>query len=64
MAKRQDTNELAAMIAGIATGDIEKPAAPDTAAVKRGKARADKLSPAERTAIAKKGAKARWSKGK
>jgi hypothetical protein len=57
----------------IATGQMEKPAAPpekDPAAVtlgrlgglKGGKARAAALSPGDRKAIAKKAAEARWKK--
>lgn len=50
---------MAKRIADIATGDVT-PTKKNAAAVKRGKARAAKLSVAERSAIAKKAAKARW----
>lgn len=53
------------MIADIATGD-EPEYEPDTSGqrkggLKGGKARADKLSPDERSEIAKKAAKERWN---
>jgi hypothetical protein len=59
-----DANQLAHMIAGIATGEDVKHE-PDTSGqrkggLKGGKARADKLSPEERSDIARKAAKARW----
>ena len=72
--KKKDLNELAASIVGQATGD-EEPAAeePDTSGknpaavalgrlggLKGGKARAAKLTPEQRSAIAKKAAAARW----
>ncbi len=71
--RRVDLNSLAASIIADAT-DEDKPEAPDTrdpAAValgrrggfKGGKARAAKLTPDERSAIAKKAAAARWSRG-
>ncbi|AGI69442.1 hypothetical protein OAN307_c40220 [Octadecabacter antarcticus 307] len=62
--RSRDANQLAHMIVGIATGDdVEHE--PDTSGqrkggLKGGKARADKLSPEERSEIAKKAAKARW----
>jgi hypothetical protein len=68
-----DLNRLAADIVGEATGD-EQPAADvpekDPAAValgrkgglKGGRARADKLTPEQRSEIAKKAADARWHK--
>ena len=72
----KDVNQLARKITDLATGNpiVEKPAVdPDKnpAAValgrlgglKGGKARAEKLSFKKRQAIAKKAAKARWSKG-
>ena len=50
--------------ARIATGEIEDSAAPKSAAAelgaKGGKARAQKLSPSQRTRIAKKAAASRW----
>ncbi|CAO0824121.1 Histone H1 [Desulfarculales bacterium] len=73
-----DLNELAAKLVGIATGAKLEPADdtpakedtrnPHAAALgylgglKGGKARASKLTPEERKAIAQKAAKARWSK--
>jgi len=68
----RDTNQLAHMIAQLATGeldDIKTEDGKDPAAValgrkgglKGGKARAAKLSPAKKRAIAKRAAKARWS---
>lgn len=70
--KNADVNQIAKMIADVATGDAPPPE-PDTrnpAAValgrlgglKGGKARAKKLSAKERAAIAKKAATARWGK--
>ena len=70
----KDTNQLAKMIVDIATGEIEADTVADDgknpAAValgrlgglKGGKARAKKLSPRERTKIAKIAANARWKK--
>lgn len=70
--KKLDTNQMAHRIARIAAGedvpDLSKPARKNPAAValgrlgglKGGKARAASLSKAERSAIAKKAAKARW----
>ena len=68
----RDTNQLAHMIAQLATGeldDIKTDDGKDPAAValgrkgglKGGKARAAKLSPAKKRAIAKRAAKARWT---
>lgn len=56
-----DMNQLAKRIVAIATGE-ESDDAPqaDPEAVRRGKARAAKLTPEQRKAIAKKAAKARW----
>lgn len=67
----RDTNQLAHMIAQLATGelaDVKTDDGKDPAAValgrkgglKGGKARAQKLSAAKRKAIAKRAAKARW----
>lgn len=69
----RDPNQLAKMIADMATGEAEPEPMPqgrvkNPAAValgklggaKGGKARAAKLSPEERTAIAKRAAAARW----
>lgn len=59
----RDMNELAVHIGKIATHEIgEVVTFVDPAATKRGKARAAKLSPARRKAIAKKAATARWAK--
>lgn len=65
----RDTNQLAKFIVDVTTGQME---APDPNAGKNpgarkfgsigGKARARKLSPAERRAIAKKAANARWGR--
>lgn len=60
----RDTNQLAKFIVDVATGE-DAEHEPDTSGqrkggLKGGKARADKLSPEERKAIAKKAAKARW----
>jgi len=68
---RPDINEIAFSVVQQATGQIPKPEPPpekNPAAVtlgrlgglKGGRARAEKLSPAKRTAIAKKAAEARW----
>ncbi len=71
--KPRDLNALAAPVVADST-DADKPEladdGKDPAAValgrrgglKGGKARAEKLSPGERSAIAKKAARARWSK--
>lgn len=69
---RPDVNQLAHQAILIATGQMEKPKEQEKnpAAVtlgrlgglKGGKARAEKLSPAKRKAIAKKAAQARWGK--
>ena len=67
----RDTNQLAHMIAQLATGelaDVKTDDGKDPAAValgrkgglKGGKARAEKLTPKQRSAIAKKAAAARW----
>ena len=66
----RDPNQLAKLIVDIATGEAPPDPIPekDPAAValgrkgglKGGKARAEKLTPAKRSAIAKKAAKARW----
>lgn len=73
-AKRpRDTNQLAKHIVDLATGQVEDEA-PDTGkdqaaselgrlgGLKGGRARAEKLSPEERTWIARKAASARWRK--
>lgn len=69
----RDANQLAKSIVDLSTGEIDeedKDAGKDPAAValgrkgglKGGKARADNLSAKRRSEIAKKAAKARWSK--
>lgn len=69
----RDANQLAKLITGIATGEVELPKTDegkDPAAValgrkgglKGGKARAASLSPKKRRAIAKAAAAARWAK--
>jgi hypothetical protein len=69
----RDTNQLAKFIVDVTTGQMEapdpnagkNPAARQHGAIggkKGGKARAKKLSPAERKAIAQKAAVARWHK--
>ena len=64
----RDVNSLAKMIVDLTTGDATEPElsvkqkAGRLGGLKGGKARADKLTPAERTAIAKKAAQKRWSK--
>lgn len=58
----RDMNELAVHIGKIATHEIEDEKPKANPASKRGDARAAKLSPARRKAIAKKAARARWGK--
>ena len=69
--KRLDTNQLAARVAGLATGEMsprhrkhrKNPAAVALGrrgGLKGGKARAAALSPSRRSAIARKAAAARW----
>jgi hypothetical protein len=68
MKKKTDENQLAAMIVAAATGSPVPQKNPAAVALGRlgglkgGKARAEKLSAKRRTEIAKKAAKARWSK--
>lgn len=69
MPKRpRDVNQLAKMIVDLSTGDeIEKPESVKAKSgrlggLKGGQARADKLTPEERSAIAKKAAETRWQK--
>ncbi len=60
----RDVNQLAKRIVDISTGQESDEAEPgDAAAVKRGQARAAKLTPEERQEIARKAARARWNKG-
>ena len=62
----RDANQLAKFIADVATGEASEDDAPDKAegqrkgGLKGGAARAQKLTPEERSEIAKKAAKARW----
>jgi hypothetical protein len=66
----RDPNQLAKRIIDIATGGVQEPATPEPGAtdharrggLKGGKTRAEKLTAEERSAIAKKGAEARWKK--
>ena len=63
----RDTNQLAKMIVDLTTGEETEPEmspkarAGQLGGLKGGKARADKLSPEERSAIAKKAAEKRWN---
>ena len=62
----RDANQLAKFIMDVATGVTDEPVTAPKAEGQRkgglagGKARADKLSPQDRSAIATKAAKARW----
>ena len=60
----RDMMQLAKFVGELATGEAQEPETvePDATAVKRGKARAAKLSPRKRKAIAKKAARTRWKK--
>jgi hypothetical protein len=66
----RDPNQLAKVIIDIATGEIEdtvseskrRPSAKRKGGLLGGKARAKKLSPAERADIARTAAEARWKK--
>lgn len=60
----RDAAQLARFIGEIASGERKRPedAPIDEKAKKRGDARAEKLSPQRKRAIAKKAAKARWSR--
>lgn len=67
--KRRDFSQIAFDIVQQATGEAEKPAPltgkkadSSKGGKKGGKARADKLTPEERSEIAKKAAEARWNK--
>jgi hypothetical protein len=74
MPKRSSTdiNLIAASVVEISTGEPIKPPKKNAAAMslgrlgglKGGKARADKLSPAQRKEIAQRAAKQRWAKEK
>lgn len=64
----RDANQLAKMIVDLSTGECEekpesvKAKSGRLGGLKGGKARADKLTPKERSEIAKKAAQARWSR--
>ena len=61
----RDMMQLAKLIGERATGEVSEEQTdptPDAAAEQRGKARAAKLTPAKRKAIAKKAARTRWDK--
>lgn len=71
----RDPNQLGKLIVDLATGEADEPdpdEGKDPAAVslgrkgglKGGKARAEKMTPEERSAAAKRAAEARWSKAK
>lgn len=64
-ARPRDLNQLAAHIGALATHQIEEdePVPVNPSAQKRGRARAEKLTPEERKKIAQKAARARWDKG-
>ena len=69
MPKRpRDTNQLAKYIVDLSTGEETEPEMSSKAkaghlgGLKGGKARAAKLTPKQRSEIAKKAAKARWGK--
>jgi len=65
--KTEDENTIAAQIVDLTTGQPRKEKNPAAVALghlgglKGGKARAEKLTPRRRKAIAQKAAKARWS---
>ena len=62
----RDMMQLAKMVGELATGECEEETIPlpDAAAVKRGEARAAKLTPAQRSKIAKQAAHSRWKKAR
>ena len=58
-----DVNACAVMVAKLATGEItEEPSPQRAGGLAGGPARAESLSPEERSEIAKRGAQARWGK--
>lgn len=63
-ARPRDLNQLAKRIVDISTGEVpdEEPAAVNERAVRRGVARAAKLTAKRRRQIARKAARARWGK--
>lgn len=66
----RDANQLAKMIVDISTGEVEekpesfKAKTGRIGGLKGGHARAEKLTPEERSAIAKKAAQVRWKSAK
>lgn len=59
----RDPNQLAAMIVGLSTGEIQpEPPRGKAGGLKGGKARAASLSADKRAEIAQKAAAARWNK--
>ena len=62
--RERDINQRAKQIVAIASGEVadELPEAPPASHVKRGEARAAKLTPAQRKRIAKKAARTRWGR--
>ena len=56
----RDMNQLAKRIVDLSVGEVEEDEGPDPSAVKRGIARAEALTPGERSEIARKAARARW----
>ena len=64
----RDTNQLAKLIVDLSTGDVSEPEMSSKAkagqlgGLKGGNARAEKLTSEQRSAIARKAAKQRWSK--
>jgi hypothetical protein len=68
----RDPNQLAKMIVGISTGEVEdtvtvtkkRPTAQRAGGLVGGKARAKKLTPEERRDIARIAAQARWKKSR
>lgn len=60
--RARDMNQLARQIVDLATDEVEEtlPEPVDPKARKRGEARAEKLTPEQRSAIARKAAQARW----
>ena len=58
----RDMSQLAKRIVDMTTGQVEEDEGPSSNAVKRGIARAEALTPEERSEIARKAARARWNK--
>ncbi len=57
-------SQLAKRIVDLSVGEAAEEEGPDPSAVKRGIARAETLTPGERSEIARKAAQARWNKEK